>query len=753
MIHIDPLSDILHLFCVGQTVHHSCGICADRFSLSVALLLHKIQCHSWNSNGKIENFNTFLADLIKAETKHSSDEDFNYTFVITTSVTQIAKECIVKAEPLAEIAPDDNVDLIEMEIFDPFLVQPEDDQPSQRVDVLPNRTLCPLCGEVKSSRNMRRHMKLIHNVDIDPELEASIKARMKQSKNQLINNDEQVELLPGDSETYDPLSATDFVLSEEANTTNVEPKEILSSSFAALMKTEQIETIPLKTTTYTEENPLKCHLCNKVLRSSLSRHMQLVHESQPVPDAVIVSPHKPTHDRCPLCERFITSNNLSRHLYGVHNKSKAEIKEIRMNIRYKCLICKKFVSNRLIKQHFNEAHNIYDDHEVNRGIGSSETIDQRKEVQSSSEPTESSDINNPMDQFYAQCTLCSKTILRISLKRHFQSTHKLDESDAMKNLLLIANQKCQAPVVLSKCTICNYSGTVQGLNIHYTREHGSENAETESQIKQFESQCPLCKKIMNRNNLKRHLKQKHALNGAELLVNLKLSKQNRAAINLTISQCSLCDYTGSTDAVRRLHYKKKHSAEYSTNVSFDERPVSLIHHQVRTGYTCTLCLKVFSTRPIILEHFLEAHGDELAELSDERFDCDLCPQVLNSFADFAAHQNDHIFKPGRGKFLCNYCGQYKPSKAALQSHIDGHLNLRNFSCDICHKRFNEKRQIMSHMITHSNEKPNACAVNGCTAAFPRLANLREHMLLRHTTEKRYDCEICGKKFMLKQYLR
>lgn len=710
--------------------------------------MHRIQCHSWNSNGKAANVETFLADLIKAETKHSSDEDFNYTFVITTSFTQIAKECIVKAEPFTEIPPDEN-----MELSDPISLQPENNLLSQCEDFDPNRTICPVCGKVKSSKNMRRHMKVIHKVDIDPEFQASLKARMKVRKLQISNDEEPFDQFAGSRITNDPLNAANFVSSQE-NHTNVELDEISRSDLIT----------PQKTNTNPELNSLKCHLCNKVLKSSLARHMRTVHTRKKVSDLVPpVGVLKPTHDRCPICERFITANNLSRHFSLVHSKTKSEIKEMRLNIRYTCLICKALVPKRYIKKHFIEAHNIYDDIEVKQGVGGTETTDQRNDdVKSETvliesvhppseppEPGETSEIDNPMDQFYAQCTLCSKTILRISLKRHFQSKHNLDETQILKHLLLIANQKGHAPSFLSKCTICNFSGTLQGLNVHYTKEHSTE-MDLPQQIRQYESQCPLCKRIMNRNNLKRHLHQKHALNGSELLLNLKLSKQNRPETKLTISECSLCGYKSSTDALQRLHYKRNHSMEHSTNA--DNPAVALIHHQVRSGYTCTLCLKVFTTRPIIMEHFRDTHSKDIIELSEDRFDCDLCSQEFTSFDDFDKHQHEHIFKSSNGQFLCNYCGQYKQSKAALESHIGGHLNLRNFSCDICHKRFNEKRQIMSHMISHTNEKPFICTAEGCTAAFPRLAKLREHLLL-HTTDKRYDCEICGKKFMLKRYLR
>lgn len=73
-----------------------------------------MQCHSWETNEKPANLFTFIEDLIKVETKYLSDEDFDYTFIVKTSVTQTAKQ--IKAEQLyiTDIMPDEQVDLIQV---------------------------------------------------------------------------------------------------------------------------------------------------------------------------------------------------------------------------------------------------------------------------------------------------------------------------------------------------------------------------------------------------------------------------------------------------------------------------------------------------------------------------------------------------------------------------------------------------------------------------------------------------------------
>lgn len=222
--------------------------------------------------------------------------------------------------------------------------------------------------------------------------------------------------------------------------------------------------------------------------------------------------------------------------------------------------------------------------------------------------------------------------------------------------------------------------------------------------------------------------------------------------------CRICEYIGTTVGLR-VHYKEEHFGECDTNDGLtqlneiNKTVVLLIHRQGNQGYTCALCLKEFKTRPIIREHLLGDHSHTIGQLYGVHFECDLCPKLFSSFDNFEVHQKNHVFKKNKQRFLCNYCGKSKQSKRALEYHIASHINLRQFTCDICQKGFNEKSVLSAHMTAHSKNKPFVCNVEGCLAAYSQKMKLREHNIVRHSTEKNHQCGICGKKFKLQRYLK
>lgn len=334
----------------------------------------------------------------------------------------------------------------------------------------------------------------------------------------------------------------------------------------------------------------------------------------------------------------------------------------------------------------------------------------------------------------------------------------LNESETMQHLLTLAKHKSKAKSVISKCTKCDFTGIARGLNIHYSRQHRSaDNITTEATtLKRFERQCTLCKKTIRQKNVKRHLQISHGLKEFELRINLNLISQ-RSPTSLVTSKCRICEYIGTAVGLR-LHYKEKHWDECSADSlaqlnEISENAVLLIHRHGNQGYTCTLCLKEFKTRSIIVDHLLRDHSHTIAQLNDVFFECDLCPRLFSSFENFEVHQkNNHVFKQNK-QFLCHYCGKSKQSKRALEYHIASHINLRQFTCDICQKGFNEKSVLSAHMSTHSKQRPYVCNIQGCRAAYSQKFKLYEHNIVRHSTEKRYQCDICGKKFKLQRYLK
>jgi len=81
------------------------------------------------------------------------------------------------------------------------------------------------------------------------------------------------------------------------------------------------------------------------------------------------------------------------------------------------------------------------------------------------------------------------------------------------------------------------------------------------------------------------------------------------------------------------------------------------------------------------------------------------------------------------QFACFYadCPRRYNTKFNLQRHINTqHLNMRDFQCNYCPKRFPSKQNWTEHMYIHTNEKPYYCKFEGCGKHFRQSSQLAVH---------------------------
>lgn len=277
--------------------------------------------------------------------------------------------------------------------------------------------------------------------------------------------------------------------------------------------------------------------------------------------------------------------------------------------------------------------------------------------------------------------------------------------------------------------------------------------------------CPLCLKAGHHTNIKRHLRLVHKLNTPQIAEAIKqidkrtLTRQDQTYIATQIEsnsnhkhssfECYICKYNCRGENSLRFHYNSEHLADENS-----KPPVSLIERKRRKrSCTCGLCKTEFSSRLLVLKHLINDHLDAINEMTDERFDCDICSRVLDSFAEYEIHQQrTHIYKREQTPHLCSVCGKYQQSSVALKIHINTHTNTRLYACNVCNKSFTAKTTLSEHMLVHTGEKRYVCSVDGCDAAYAQRSGLTQHKILRHL-ESRHQCEYCGQKFPLLRYLK
>ncbi|XP_075564156.1 PR domain zinc finger protein 15 isoform X1 [Pelecanus crispus] len=207
-------------------------------------------------------------------------------------------------------------------------------------------------------------------------------------------------------------------------------------------------------------------------------------------------------------------------------------------------------------------------------------------------------------------------------------------------------------------------------------------------------QCSICSKIFqNSSNLSRHIRS----HGDKLF------------------KCEECAKLFSRKESLKQHVSYKHSRN---EVDGEYR------------YKCTTCEKAFR-----IESALEFHN---CRTDDKTFQCEMCFRFFSTNSNLSKHKKKH----GDKKFACEICNKMFYRKDVMLDHQRRHLE------GVRRVKREDFEHSTENMVRYKKE-PSGCPV--CGKIFSCRSNMNKHLLTHG--DKKYTCEICGRKFFRVDVLR
>ena len=135
----------------------------------------------------------------------------------------------------------------------------------------------------------------------------------------------------------------------------------------------------------------------------------------------------------------------------------------------------------------------------------------------------------------------------------------------------------------------------------------------------------------------------------------------------------------------------------------------------------------------------------------KKFFCFKCNKIF--FNKHSLQQHIKFIHQRVNVFKCPYknCEKIFKNKLRLKVHINSHLGIKNFKCEICEKKFAEKGTLITHYITHSKNFDKKCDL--CNYKCTTDTLLKFHYKKKHNLNEIFQCEICKSKFAKKVELR
>jgi len=218
-------------------------------------------------------------------------------------------------------------------------------------------------------------------------------------------------------------------------------------------------------------------------------------------------------------------------------------------------------------------------------------------------------------------------------------------------------------------------------------------------------------------------------------------------------QCDNCDKNYATNWSLKVHVQRAHEKSRPYKCSFENCNLAFfskqhlerheIIHSREKNFICSFedCSESFAKESELKKHQC-SHTNELPCPCPE-------PGCKSSFI-YPSKLKWHmkVVHPKEKKQICGFenCGEQFAKLSELQAHIrEKHPKI--FVCNVCQKRFKDKKSIDRHTKTHSilNNELYVCTVDGCNKSFSEKLGLSLHNRVAHSenSDNRFECNYPG----------
>ncbi|XP_051965265.1 zinc finger protein 335-like isoform X2 [Xyrauchen texanus] len=170
----------------------------------------------------------------------------------------------------------------------------------------------------------------------------------------------------------------------------------------------------------------------------------------------------------------------------------------------------------------------------------------------------------------------------------------------------------------------------------------------------------------------------------------------------------------------------------------------MFNHEGTKPYKCESCDYSSVYKKDVIRHSA-VHNKSKTRKTDmvpkvSEFPCPICHRVYPMQKRLTQHMKTHSTEKPH---MCDKCGKSFKKRYTFKMHLLTHIqNCGNslFKCEFCEITCNDKKNLLNHQLSHTNDKPFKC--EDCKYSTSKEDFLVSHIAIKHTGEKPFSCDMC-----------